>query len=633
MHEAPNADAETPDASRPFRVGEWDVDPTLSEVRRQDDTRSLEPRLMELLVYLATRAGETVSRQELLDGVWGDRIVVEAVLTEGISQLRRVFGDDPKNPRYIRTVHRRGYRLVAPVEWLDVAAASGDPVTPPAAGRGSSARWLSWLGFGALILILFVLAALRQRQADRTPRTYPSIAVLPFENLSAESEEYLAIGMTDMLITDLAKIPDLKVISYTSAARYGEGGQSVPEFAREVAVEAVLKGSVSRSEEQLRVIVHLLSGETGELLWAKDYKKELVDLLGLQSEISHGVAREIQGQLSLDRVTELALSESVTPEAYREYLKGRLFWNRRNRVDLRKSKAHFEAAIQLAPDFARAHAGLADALIQLSNYTELRPEEALPEAERLVRRALELDPNLAEAHATLGLIRASRDWDWQAAKESYLRAIELQPGYATVHQWYAECLSFDGRHSEALAEVQKAVELDPLSPLMLAVWGQRLNAAGRHREAIDRLEEAVDKDATFSWAHRELAYAYRWLGDVPNALAHRRMMMAKRGWKADDLHAVDSAIAAKDDSAFWRARLELLSGSVDRWVPAIEIAEAHAALGRPDAALASLTRAVEERSEYFPHLIKSPLFDTLAEDPRFVALLEQSGVVRGPGSR
>lgn len=637
MKDIQDAAVSTRDESQRFRLGPWDVDPALLEVSRQGEVRHLEPRVMELLVYLARHAGETISRQEFLENVWGDRIVVEAVLTRAISQLRGVLDDDRNSPRYVQTVHRRGYRLLEPVRWLDrsaAAAATGaavaDESAPSRIGAARRTRLRPWVGTALVLLSVLAFIGVRQRLADRPPRIYPSIAVLPFENLSAESEEYLAIGMTDMLITDLAKISGLKVISYASAMRYRESGGAIPEFASEVGVEAVLEGSVSRSDAQLRVIAHLLSGETGELLWARSYDGELVDLLGLQSEISYAVAREIQGHLSLDRVAELAQREAVDTEAYREYLKGRLFWNRRSRADLQTSKGHFEAAIERARNFAPAHAGLADALIQLSNYAVIRPEVALPRAEELVLRALELDPNLAEAHATLGLLRASRDWDWLAAEKSYRRAIELQPGYATVHQWYAECLSFMGRHSEALAEVQRAVELDPLSPLMLAVWGQRLNAAGRHREAIERLEEAVEKDPTLYWPHRELAYAYRWLRDIPTALAHRRLMMEKSGWAAEDLRAIVLAVDADDDAGFWRTRLSRLMAKNDRWIPAIEVAEAYAALGQNDEAIAWLSRAVEERSEYFPHLIKSPLFDLLADDSRFLALLEETGVARRP---
>ena len=638
MNEVPEVGVATRDGGQPFRVGEWDVDPALLEISREGEVRHLEPRVMDLLVCMATRAGKTISREEFLESVWGDRIVVEAVLTQGISQLRQAFDDDRKSPRYVQTVHRRGYRLVAPVKWQDRQAAAPGSETAPGSDTATSSatspsrvgvarrgRFHPWVVTALVLLSLLAFIGVRQRLANRVPRTYPSIAVLPFENLSAESEEYLAIGMTEMLITDLAKIPDLKVISFTSAMRYRESAGAIPAFAREVGVETVLKGSVSRSAGQLRVIAHLLSGETGELLWAQSYERELVDLLGLQSEISYAVAREIQGQLSLDRVAALAHKESVDAEAYREYLKGRLFWNRRSRVDLRTSKGHFEAAIRLAPDFALAHAGLADALIQLSNYLVMRPEEALPRAEELTLRALELDPDLAEAHATLGLVRTARDWDWPAAEKSYRRAIELQPGYATAHQWYAECLSFMGRHSEALDEIQRAVELDPLSPLMLAVWGQRLNAAGHHREAIDRLKEAVDKDPQ-KWVHRELAYAYRWLGDIRTALVHHRLESGN--WTVGELRALDLAIAADGDAGFWRTRLSHLMTTDDLWVPAIEFAEVYAALGQTDHAFEWLSRAVEERSEYFPHRIKSPLFDSLADDPRFISLLEKSGVVR-----
>ncbi len=627
MNEVPPTSKPRNDDDGPFRVGDWEVDPSLLEVRKGADTRHLEPRVMELLVYLAHHAGRTVSRDEFLDNVWHDRFVVEAVLTQGISQLRRLFEDDPKSPHYIQTVHSRGYRLVAAVTWLESTQPEEDAPSRRAATKDRRLRFLIGGAATAVVALLAILATMNRPGAVEVSDGYSSIAVLPFENLSSSSDDYLAAGITDMLTTDLAKIPELKVISLASARRYQGPAGAIPEFAQKVDVKTVLKGSVSHSDGQLRVIAHLLSGQTGELLWAQSYDREAVDLLELQSDISYAVAREIQGQLSLDRVAQLAHRDEVDAEAYREYLKGRLYWNRRDR-DLPKSKEHFESAIELAPNFSRAYAGLADAIIQLANYTMMHPQEAFPEADELVQRALELDPELAEAHATRGLIRTNRDWDWSAAEESYLRAIDLQPGYASAHQWYAECLSFMGRHEEALAQIRRAVELDPLSPLMQAVWGQRLNAAGDHQEAILKLEQAIEMDPALSWPHRELAYAYRRLGDVPGALAQRRPWLEKRGWSVEALSIVDQQIAARGDAGFWAARLDHLTSIEGRWVPAIEIAEAYAALGRSDEAFEWLTRAVDERSEYFPHLIKSPLFDSISEDPRFRDLLEESGVVR-----
>ena len=221
MKEVPDVAVATRDEGQSFRVGEWDVDPALLEISREGEVRHLEPRVMELLVCMATRAGETISREELLDSVWGDRIVVEAVLTQAISQLRGGFDDDRKSPRYVQTVHRRGYRLVAPVRWLDRPdAAITNAPSPSRIGAARRGRLRPWIGVALVLLSLLTFIGVRQRLADQAPTTYPSIAVLPFENLSSESEEYLAIGLTEMLITDLAKIPGLKVISFTSALRY-----------------------------------------------------------------------------------------------------------------------------------------------------------------------------------------------------------------------------------------------------------------------------------------------------------------------------------------------------------------------------------------------------------------------------
>lgn len=647
MSETPSHDARLPDR---FEVGDWLVDRGLNEIRRGETVERLEPKVMELLVRLAEQAGETVSRDELLDAVWSGQHVVEGVLTRGASLLRQALGDDAQDPRYLQTVPKRGYRLIAPIRTAPVRtetvrtetvrpeaarteAAQAATERPPAGTEERSpesrprflvAGLAVLLVAVSLFLLFFWLFFLRQGPPEPLVdvREPTSIAVLPLLNLAEDpAQDYFSLGMTEALITELAKVSGLRVVSRTSVMRFRGSTLPLPEIARQLGVSTLLQGSVLEVDGRARITTQLIRAETDDHLWVESYERELADVLSLQREIARAVAREVEVRLTPTEEARLSAARRVDAEAHRLYLKGRYHWGLRTPEDLALGRDFFAQAIDRDPAFAPAWAGLADTLIHLSGYSHLPPREVFPQAREAAHEALRLDPELAEAHASLALVDFNLEWDAQEAEAGFLKAIEFEPSYATAHQWYSELLSLSGRHDEALAEAEFARQLDPFSPIVRAALGQRLNAAGSFAAALERLGEALELQPRLAWAHRERAWVLTRLGRHGDALEARLEEMRVRGLTVAELEALESAVRESNSAGFWRWQIARLEGlAATEWVPSILRAEAHAGAVDADAALDWLERAAEERGLFLPHLIRSPVFDDLREHPRFQAV-------------
>ncbi len=481
----------------------------------------------------------------------------------------------------------------------------------------------------ALATVLAVgLAYLLRPPADTgTGAPIRSLAVLPFEELSEGSvEPYFAAGLTEALITRLTRLEELRVISPTSVETFRDSPLAATDIASELGVAAVLEGSVVQAGDRVRVTAHLVDGGTGTYLWSDEFDQSMSDILHLQASIAGAVVAAVELELTVREESAISRSPPVNSEAYWLYLRGRFHWNRRTIEDLEESRRAFERAIELAPELAVAHSGLADAYALLSTYYALTPEEAFPPARRAAQRAVELDPDLAEAHASLGYVRWI-EWDFVGAEASYRRAIELGPGYATAHQWYGELLSVLGRHDEALMSSERALALDPLSPLINAAHGQRLNAAGRFEEALEHFRHALDLDSRFAWLRREMAYAETQLGREERAVAERLLEMEARGVAEGLLAELRLQVESEGLRGFWRWELgRLRRESASRFVPAILLAEASEGSGDREAALAYLDEATVERGDHILQLATSPELLRLLEDARVRTLLANSGL-------
>jgi serine/threonine-protein kinase len=457
-----------------------------------------------------------------------------------------------------------------------------------------------------------------------------SVAVLPLENLTGDaSQEYFADGMTEELISDLSKISALRVPSRTSVMRYRKTTKSLPEIAKELGVDAIVEGSVSRNGSQVKVTAQLIDASKDKHLWADSFQRDLKDVLSLQSEVARAIAEKIRVKLTPEETTHLAASRPVDPEAYEAYLQGRYYWYRRTSEDLLKARDYFEKAISKDPEYALAYVGLADThtLLGSATYSTLPPAETAPKAEAAVRKALDLDPMLAEAHATLATI--SRDPS--TAEREYRRAIELDPRYAMGRVFFARFLAGRGRFDEAIREVKLGRDLDPLSLVQNTNVGFVLHFARRDDEAIEWCKKSLSMDPNFLYARWVLGMAYEQKRRYPEAIAEfeKARSLSKDG--PAYLAALGHAYAVAGRVVDGRRCLEAMREMVRvRFVNSDQIALIHVGLGEKDEAFARLNQGEQERGSWLGFLGVDPRFDPLRSDPRFAELLERLHLPAAP---
>src|ERR1700719_1033782 len=517
------------------RFGTYEVSLQSGEVRKSGLRIRVQQQPIKLLEILLERPGEVVTREELRSRVWPDESFgdFDQALNIAVAKLRSALGDSAENPRFIETLPKRGYRFIADVSVVDADARPKRPEsaaedlpglerkTEPAdkfqsTGLAVAPKRRPWpthrvLVALPLVLSLAILAAWLFRPRGRAPTGIRSLAVLPLENLSGDaSQNYFADGMTDELITDLAQISALRVISRTSVMVYKGVRKPLPQIARELNVDAVVEGTVLRSGDQVRITAQLIEASTDKPLWSQSYEGEVRDTLALQNRVAGAIADQIRINLTPQEQSALKKVKVVNPEAYESYLKGRYFWNKRTADGLKAALAYFKQATEEDPKYARAYSGLADtyALMGDWQYAVIPPKEAFPKAKVAALKALELDSALGEAHNSLAFVLDGFDWDFDSAGKEFQRAIELNPGYATAHHWYAWHLSLLGRYDDAIAEMRKAESLDPLSLIINADLAEILVLAHSYDESIRQSRKTIDMDPNFALAHNQLAQAY-----------------------------------------------------------------------------------------------------------------------------
>jgi TolB-like protein/DNA-binding winged helix-turn-helix (wHTH) protein/Flp pilus assembly protein TadD len=619
------------------------VDQRAGELRKRGAKVRLQEQPFRVLAALLESSGEVVTREELRTRLWpADTFVdFDHRLAAAVNKIRDALGDSAQSPRFIETVGRRGYRFLVPVEWgerpieTNGNSRTQESVQPrilvPAA-RGINWQRVALVG-GALALLLTVgfLTLRRWVNSDVTSSALPrisSIAVLPLENLSNDPEQqYFVEGMTDEITTDLAKLPGIRVISRTSAMQYKDTHKTMPQIARELNVDAVVEGTVLRVGNRVRIRTQLIYAPADRHIWAQAYERDLKEVLTLQANLAQDIAGEIQLKLTTQQRSNLAVARSVDSEAHDFYLKGRYFWNKRDQAGFTKAIDYFQQAIAKDPTYAAAYAGLADSYALSGGLNLIPVEQAMPRAQAAAEKALELDSNLAEAHASLGLIAPFNNWNWADAERHYQRAIELNPNYATAHHWYAEgYLMPVGRANEAIAEIRKAQELDPLSAVIATDLGKELYFVRKYDEALVELRRALELDPGFVSAHN-------WISDtlLEKQLYNEAIpeLEKTKSFREERVYIRQTAYlyARMGRRAEARAALaKSLQLSKGKQVSSGAVALTYAALGAKDESFLWLEKAYTERSSFMTSLKYWSVFDQLRSDPRFDDLLRRVGL-------
>ena len=579
----------------------------------------LTPKVADTLLVLLEHHSRVVEKSELLKLVWPDTFVEEGGLARNISMLRKALGDEPDGGRYIETVPKRGYRFVAPVREVPPGVEEGMPAAGLRKRLGSRGA-MTAIGFAALLIAVFASVAYFHKPRETAAGIRAaSIAVLPLKSLSNDPvQEYFSEGMTDTLGTELART-GVRVVASDSVRRL-RPGEPLDEIGRKLRVQAVMQGTVLGSGDQVRINVQLVEVKTGRMVWAESYQRSLRDVLGLQAEVADAVAREITASVTPAPKPALNPARRVVPDAYRAYLRGRFFWNKRTEPALRKAIESFNEAIAKDASYAPAYTGLADsfALLGSNFYDAMPPREAMPLAKAAALKALALDHQLAEAHTSLGYVLMAYDWDLPAAEKEFRLAIRSSPGYATVHHWYAHLLLAAGQLNQAASEMKEAQNLDPLSlPVNVGV-GWCSYFAGRYDEAIGQYGRTLELEPDFPLAHQALAMALEKKGAYSEAIAEFRKAVALSGGSAGTIAWLGHAYAMGGAKADAQAQIgRLVELSRHRYVPAIYRALIYLGLGDRDRAAAWISKGRQERSEYLIYFRQDPAFVSVRGDKRF----------------
>jgi TolB-like protein len=485
-------------------------------------------------------------------------------------------------------------------------------------------RWLAST-VGALVLLLIVAAVsldwLRTRIRGGAPQIR-SLAVLPLENLSGDKEqEYFADGMTEELITNLAKISALKVISRISTMQYKSTKKPVPQIAKELNVDALIEGSVLREGGQVRITAQLIQASTDQHLWAESYQRDLHGVLALQGEIASAIAQKVRAAVTPTERARLAGARPVNPEAYDAYLKGMQSCYRITPQDTDAALEYFELALEKDPDFAPAYAGISLlwAIRNQAGYTP--PREAGPKAKAAALKAIELDRTLGEGHAQLALVKFGYEWDWAGAEAEFKKAIEMNPNYPDARSVYSHYLMIMKRPEEAMAQMQRALELDPLDALVQVHHGFLLESAGRYDQAIVHWRNLLRTSPQNLMAHGRLSY------DLFRKAEYEESLAETKAYYAGDREMEEALTQAYAQSGYQRAMRRaadlLAARGRTTYTLANDVALQYAMAGEKVQALDWLERAFEARDPNMPYLNLYPEYETLRSDPRFQALLRR----------
>lgn len=622
-----------------YQFGDFSLDPQNRTLRRAGTTVPLTPKAFDLLFVLIQNADSIVTKDELMKAVWPDSFVEESNLTQTIFMVRKAL-DETTDRRYILNVQGRGYRFLVPVTETPNLAPETEAPEPvsdarvpavPLPSQPPARNWRLLVIIAAAATLILVVAAVwlwRSRHVQAEPAGKIRLAVLPFENFTGDAgQDYFSDGLTEEMISQLGNLDPahLGVIARTSVMQYKHSQASIPQIGKDLGVQYVIEGSVRRDSERVRITAQLIQVKDQSHLWAREYDRDLGHLLQLQGEIAREVANEIEFSLSGRRPIETAAPApgAKSYEAYDLYLKGRYFWNKRTPEGFRQAADYFQQAIQKDPNYGRAYAGLADTFSLMSTWYMGPQDELMPKARAGALRALELDESLADAHASLGLIKENYDYDWPGAEKEFRRAIQLNSQYATAHQWYAEFLTWQGRFPEAFAESEEARQLDPLSLIIATDHASILYHARQYEGALKQCRSVLELDPNFVHARDQMIPSDLQLGRYDEAIEgiNRWVVRGDEVWVLAWKAAIDGRAGHLEEARRSLAKLEQLSGSRADCIPPLLVA--YSGTGQNQRVIELLERAYAEHSNAVVQIKVDPIYDAMRGDPRFKDLLRR----------
>lgn len=612
-----------------LRVGEFEVDLRCGEVRLNGDKVKLQQRPFQIFAALLQRPGEVVTRDEIRQSLWPNDTFVdfEHSINTAVNKLREALGDDAENPRFIETLPRYGYRLITPVEIVETNGTCREPEIPPAPPprRQRIGLWPSLASLvvaGIVLTCIFAFVWFRARprrvEGDRG-RQISSLAVLPLRNLSNDpQQEYFSDGMTDELITDLAKLQGLRVISHTSVERYKQGNRTLPDIARELGVDAVVEGTVMRSGDRVRITAQLIDAHSDQHLWAESYERDLRDVLSMQDEVADQIATQVGMKAAAGQQAHGEYNRQVDPVAYEAYLKGNFYWSRSNCDGSQRGLPYYQQAVAKDPTFATAYVGLAQAYFTLGDWGCLPYKEAFAKSKAAAMKALELDPALGPAHAMLATLAYFYEWDWENADREYGQAIQLDPNYAPAHISYAVFLVSMAREEQGLAEMRKALRLDPTAEFTNMVSVHILYLARQYDPAIEQARTSLllypDSWGTYFW----VGVAYEREGMYEQALDAYLRSESLGGAKPAELAALRNAYQKSGIRGYWQQLGDIESHDAPQ---ACSMRLIYARLGDTGRIIDYLNQAVQKHCPIVRTLKVDSFYDNLRGDPRFQDVL------------
>jgi TolB-like protein/DNA-binding winged helix-turn-helix (wHTH) protein len=632
-----------------YRFGPFELRIRTRELYKDGRKLKLRAQPLRVLMALVERRGDLLTREEVRDLLWAKETFVdfEHGLNTAISELRAALNDTASDPRYIETLPKLGYRIKVPVEVEEHGLnAGGTPTATSVAevegadevgeANGNAERAWGWVAAVGILAALIGATVgyhgwSQGHAAVRQEKGKLMLAVLPFENLTGDAgQEYFSDGLTEEMIAQMGRLDPEKlgVIARTSVMRYKKDHSQLEAVGRELGVQYVLEGSVRRDSHQVRISAQLVQTKDQTQVWARQYDRELDNLLSLQDEIAKEIAEEIRvaiGEPKRGGAAPKARLAGTSYEAYDLYLRGMYFGNKRTLEGFAKAVDAFRAAIEKDPNFAPAYAGLADSYVLLNGYGGVLPRELMPKAREAARRAVELDGTLAESHTAMAVVAQDYDWDWKTAEKEYRKAIELDPNYATAHHWYAEYLAVMGRFEEAEAEIKQARQLDPLSLIVATDHAVILYYARQYDRAIEEFRKVREMDPHFP--RTDMIYH----------------VYLKKGMLQEVMTDLGTEKGSKNESPWYWAELAYREGQVGQTAEARsamkELREMNRRKQIDPLAMAIACLGLNERSEAMDWLEKSyaghsmsvisvkvdPLFDPLRGELRFKNILRGMG--------